>query len=50
MKPFLASRSLFLPALILLAAGAVGLVLAGVVLNAVNAGFRELVALSRRPR
>ena len=33
-----------------LAAGAVGLVLAGVVLNAVNAGFRELVALSRRPR
>jgi hypothetical protein len=29
---------------------AVGLVLFGVVLNAVNAGFRELVALSRRPR
>ncbi len=33
-----------------LAAGAVGLVLAGVVLNALNTGFRELVALSRRPR
>lgn len=33
-----------------LAGGAVGLVLAGVVLNAVNTGFRELVALSRRPR
>jgi len=33
-----------------LAALAVGLVLFGVVLNAVNAGFRELVALSRRPR
>ncbi len=33
-----------------LAAGAVGLVLAGVVLNALNTGFRELVALGRRTR
>ncbi len=33
-----------------LGAGAVGLVLAGVVLNAINTGFREMVALSRRPR
>ena len=32
------------------AALAGGLLLFGVVLNAVNAGFRELVALSRRPR
>ena len=32
------------------AAGAAGLVLVGVVLNAVTAGFRELVALGRRPR
>jgi hypothetical protein len=29
---------------------AVGLVLVGVLLNAVSAGFRELVALQRRPR
>jgi glycosyltransferase involved in cell wall biosynthesis len=29
---------------------AVGLVVLGVVLNAVNAGFREMVALGRRPR
>ena len=32
------------------AAAAVGLVLLGVVLNAVTAGFREMAALSRRPR
>jgi hypothetical protein len=29
---------------------AAGLVLVGVLLNAVSAGFRELVALQRRPR
>ncbi len=33
-----------------LASLAAGVVLVGVVLNAVSAGFRELVALSRRPR
>ena len=33
-----------------LVAAAVGLVLAGVVLNALNTGFRELVALGRRAR
>jgi len=32
------------------AAAAAALVLVGVVLNAVTAGFRELAALGRRPR
>ena len=33
-----------------LAVVAAGFVLVGVILNAVSAGFRELVALARRPR
>ena len=41
------THALILGGLALLAAG---VVLVGVVLNAVSAGFRELVALSRRPR
>jgi glycosyltransferase involved in cell wall biosynthesis len=47
----LAPRPLF-HALVMAAvgAGAVGLVLLGVVLNAVTAGFRELMVLGRRPR
>jgi hypothetical protein len=41
------THTLILAGLVLVAAG---FVLVGVVLNAVSAGFREIVALARRPR